>query len=249
VPTYEIYRSTTSPVQKVPGNLVWTAGSMPAVDSVPTEGTYYYLVAAANGAGMGIDSNEAQATVPDCDRDDDGVNDDIDNCADHANQLQINSDLDSWGDACDNCRMVDNEDQMDSDGDCPPPPYLADPQCGDACSRCLGPPPEVDPASVELRRVGLDLVVTFDDSLRPDEADYFNVYRGVIGGPHDTHAQVQDGCGIPGPEFVDSMAADTPGSFYYVVTAGCVPAAGPPWESSCGTGAMGERSSPVDPCP
>ena len=40
---------------------------------------------------------------------------------------------DNIGDACDNCWHVVNQLQTDTDNDCPPPPYLSDPLCGDAC--------------------------------------------------------------------------------------------------------------------
>lgn len=52
---------------------------------------------------------------------------------------------DGVGDACDNCRFVSNPDQVDSNSSCLPPPFAADPQCGDACEECAVDtiPPEI----------------------------------------------------------------------------------------------------------
>ena len=40
---------------------------------------------------------------------------------------------DGVGDACDNCRFAVNPLQEDSNLNCPAPPYVSDPQCGDGC--------------------------------------------------------------------------------------------------------------------
>ena len=70
-------------------------------------------------------------TFPDQDKD--GVADSDDNCPTVYNPDQADWDKDGVGDACDNCWYVANADQHAS-GNCPPPPYAADPHCGDACS-------------------------------------------------------------------------------------------------------------------
>jgi len=66
------------------------------------------------------------------DQDKDGVADPVDNCITIANPNQANSDIDTYGDACDNCWYITNN-QADINGNCPAPPYTADPACGDAC--------------------------------------------------------------------------------------------------------------------
>lgn len=50
----------------------------------------------------------------------------------------LDKDNDGIPDSVDNCWNVANPDQLDSNHDCPPPPYGADPLCGDACeaSQC-----------------------------------------------------------------------------------------------------------------
>jgi hypothetical protein len=68
------------------------------------------------------------------DTDGDGFADSIDNCPGVANADQADTDTDGIGDACDNCWNVSNPEQSDTNGDCPSPPYSADPECGDACS-------------------------------------------------------------------------------------------------------------------
>ena len=45
---------------------------------------------------------------------------------------QTNSDGNKHGNACDNCWYWTTA-QADTNGNCPDPPYLADPRCGDAC--------------------------------------------------------------------------------------------------------------------
>ena len=70
------------------------------------------------------------AVDADLDRDDDGIEDTADNCADDANPNQENADADSQGDICDpdddndtildtddNCPLVANTDQLDTNGD------------------------------------------------------------------------------------------------------------------------------------
>ena len=75
---------------------------------------------------------QPQLDIPctNCDTDNDGVQDSVDNCTSKSNVGQIDSDLDGFGDACDidddgdsvvtlgdNCPTVFNPDQVDSDND------------------------------------------------------------------------------------------------------------------------------------
>ena len=62
---------------------------------------------------------------PPLDRDDDGFEDPLDNCATDANPDQLDTDADGAGDACDNCALF-NADQYDRDGD----------DVGDICDSC-----------------------------------------------------------------------------------------------------------------
>jgi hypothetical protein len=174
-----------------------------------------------------------------------------DNCPDHANPGQEDQDADTVGDLCDNCRDEPNPLQEDSNGDCPAPPYTDDPACGDACQGCSGgPPPEVDPSSLRVARVGADLVVSFDASLVPDPANHFNLYRGAFPGLFDGHDQVPGGCGLPGPEFTDAGAALSGGSLYYLVTAACGRPPGPDLEGSYGLQSdASERDPALSVCP
>jgi hypothetical protein len=55
-------------------------------------------------------------TLPDLDKDDDGIEDAVDNCPNDKNANQTNSDGDTFGDACDNCPTVTNQDQKNTDG-------------------------------------------------------------------------------------------------------------------------------------
>ncbi|MCP4634611.1 MAG: hypothetical protein GY855_16910 [candidate division Zixibacteria bacterium] len=64
------------------------------------------------------------------DIDQDGIENEIDNCSETANQKQINTDGDPFGDACDNCIRFSNPDQTDTDGD----------GIGDACEYICGDP-------------------------------------------------------------------------------------------------------------
>ena len=59
----------------------------------------------------------ANAFAGDPDSDNDGVEDAIDNCPDHANASQLDTDGDGHGDPCDNCPSLVNGAQLDSDGD------------------------------------------------------------------------------------------------------------------------------------
>jgi hypothetical protein len=92
-----------------------------------------------DGDGVGnVCDNCPDDFNPDCaDVDGDGVGDACDNCLEYVNGDQVDSDSDGIGDVCDNCRLISNPDQTDSDGDCPGPPYITDPECGDACPACL----------------------------------------------------------------------------------------------------------------
>ncbi len=67
------------------------------------------------------------------DRDKDGVADPVDNCIAVSNPDQKDTDGDGVGDACDNCRYVANSAQGDTNQNCPTPPFVSDPRCGDAC--------------------------------------------------------------------------------------------------------------------
>jgi hypothetical protein len=60
----------------------------------------------------------------------------LDNCPQFSNPDQADVDGDGIGNTCDNCTYVANPDQLDGDGDCPAPPYVSDPKCGDACPGC-----------------------------------------------------------------------------------------------------------------
>ncbi len=70
------------------------------------------------------------------DSDEDGVVDGIDICIYTPNTSQLDSDDDGVGNACDNCWFADNPSQDDTDQDCPDPPYMDNPKCGDACPGC-----------------------------------------------------------------------------------------------------------------
>jgi hypothetical protein len=61
-----------------------------------------------------------------------------DNCPNYSNTAQTDSDGDGRGNLCDNCWLAANSEQFDTDGDCPVPPYEADPHCGDPCDCCVG---------------------------------------------------------------------------------------------------------------
>ncbi len=86
------------------------------------------------------------------DRDGDGLDDEIDNCPNLPNFLQLDCDRDMEGDVCDsdfdasqdldgdgrpdtcdNCWTISNFDQRDSNRNCLSAPWMEDPQCGDAC--------------------------------------------------------------------------------------------------------------------
>ena len=60
----------------------------------------------------------------------------LDNCPGLSNPSQADSDGDRIGNVCDNCFFAYNPEQLDSNGDCPSPPYVSDPRCGDACPGC-----------------------------------------------------------------------------------------------------------------
>ncbi|MDJ0868022.1 MAG: kelch repeat-containing protein [Myxococcota bacterium] len=77
------------------------------------------------------------------DRDRDGVPDDVDNCVDRGNALQVDLDLDGVGDVCDNCPTEPNPDQKDENGDgggdaCEPSPRIG------LCGEPFVPAPGVD---------------------------------------------------------------------------------------------------------
>ena len=72
------------------------------------------------------------------DRDDDDVDNELDNCPDLSNPDQADGDEDGVGDACDNCPDDANPDQADTDED----------GIGDACG-AASPPPDTDEDGVE----------------------------------------------------------------------------------------------------
>jgi len=97
-------------------------------------------------------------TGGDADTDNDGVPDDVDNCADIPNPNQIDSDSDGRGNSCDNCRLVGNAGQADGDLDgignaCDNCPSAANPGqededadgTGDPCDGCPGDPDKTAP--------------------------------------------------------------------------------------------------------
>jgi predicted esterase len=89
------------------------------------------LYSQASSIGYGtIIIGDAKCGPPDVDKDDDGIQDDLDNCPDVPNPDQLDEDYDKIGNACepdtdkdgviddnDNCLEVANADQLDEDGD------------------------------------------------------------------------------------------------------------------------------------
>jgi hypothetical protein len=176
-----------------------------------------------------------------------------DNCPGYDNEGQEDQDGDDVGDACDNCREVANPGQEDVDGDCPDPPYGADPVCGDSCDPnfCTSPPPEVDPASLRVAKDATDVVVSFDDSLFPDPARHFNIYRGALQAPFAyDHDRVAGGCGITSTPFTDPNGVMSGIDHYYLVVAACLMPSGGTLESSYGLDSdLSERPEAGAPCP
>ena len=120
----------------------------------------------SDGDGYGDSCDVCPGFDDAIDGDSDGVPDGCDNCSSAPNAGQADSDGDGYGDSCDvcpgfddaidgdsdgvpdgcdNCWSVGNSGQADSDEDCPSPPYVSDPQCGDAC----------DNSFVSTRRIGM----------------------------------------------------------------------------------------------
>ncbi len=98
--------------------------------------------------------------VPDTDTDGDSIADCVDICP-GADDL-VDSDEDGIPDGCDNCRDEANPDQNDTDGNCPNPPYLENPGCGDPCqSCCTGRVGDANGSSDDEPTIG-DLTVMID---------------------------------------------------------------------------------------
>jgi hypothetical protein len=91
---------------------------------------------------LGIQGTHASHADAFFDRDNDGIDDAIDNCPDTYNPSQSDVDHDRVGDACDSCPLVANDQAADTDGD----------KIGDACD-----PHETAPADC------LVLLDTFGD--------------------------------------------------------------------------------------
>jgi len=104
-------------------------GSGPSPDCPDADGDYLcddsYTMEANNTDYLPLKEFE--------DQDGDGVADADDNCPDIPNPGQDDFDSDDVGDICDNCWYAPNPDQNDTNGNCPDPPYTADPDCGDVC--------------------------------------------------------------------------------------------------------------------
>ena len=149
---------------------------------------------------------------------------------------------------CTEMGLCDNglDDDQDGLSDCDDTDCAGDPACAVACAD----PPEVDAASVRVGRAGDDVVVSFDDTAVPDQAEHFNAYRGELRAPFDGHDRVAGGCGLAASALIDTGAADDGGSHYYLVTTGCSRPAGPDDEGSLGRTSVGaERAAAVSVCP
>ncbi len=92
--------------------------------------------------GDGADGSQSRLTIDDgfTDRDDDGIQDSVDNCPSDPNTNQNDSDGDDVGDVCDNCPDDSNPDQRDRDRD----------GLGDVCD---GPPPEPQEYDVVINEI------------------------------------------------------------------------------------------------
>jgi hypothetical protein len=96
----------------------WMASWQAAVDEVfsccANPGQSHCNTAVADGSLNTVLQN--CPTLPDTDKDDDGIENDVDNCPSVKNADQVNSDTDTLGDACDNCPGVANQNQKNTDG-------------------------------------------------------------------------------------------------------------------------------------
>ena len=80
---------------------------------------------------FGTPAKENDTCIPKgADKDNDGVDNELDNCVFVLNKAQADNDGDTVGDACDNCAVIGNKDQADVDGD----------GVGDLCDNCASFP-------------------------------------------------------------------------------------------------------------
>jgi len=90
--------------------------------------------------------------------------------------LVLDSDKDGIHDYLDNCWYRSNPNQEDSDGNCPSPPYLSDPKCGDACA---GGCPHIYTWNGNEYILDNNLL-PFSEGIQGDVEDYYKLEKPLV---------------------------------------------------------------------